>query len=308
MRNWPVVVTKRCADACAAQLGLSRSDSARTWLYKLIQQRGTVTRKPPASVPKLRSKSGYFLVAQGVAVLALVAASDGTARWIATDCKILPSYRKRFVPDEDADPFELTGADLVRQVRLSKPAVTQFQQYCDGTPSLDAAQRELIAVLNRDAVAVRQPPDWCPAPEADFYVVSGDEYVLPVVKRSSQPGFVAVGCLHRATTLFDLKGKALLDRCRLDPAANVDQRSWEAFTDATVRSGELSWRRPRWARPHPGARLWVVAGSTMVAPVTWRHDDHQQTLVVLDVQRRLPLVNRLRTVSLRPPERLKLRR
>ncbi|WP_190814641.1 hypothetical protein [Saccharopolyspora pogona] len=41
--DWPVVVTNRCAEACAETFGLSDREQARAWLLGLIAEKGELT-------------------------------------------------------------------------------------------------------------------------------------------------------------------------------------------------------------------------------------------------------------------------
>ncbi len=246
MRDWPVVVTNRCAEACAEEFGLGHRDGARAWLYKIIQQRGHVTDHLPEPVARLRSGSGYFMVANDVVVLPLVKASDGTARWIATDCKVFPSYRERHSNTAKVDPLRLTGAPLVRQVNFTRRAVERYQQLCDGDPNLDLAREDLRAILSRDARAVGEPPAWCRTDKAEVYLVSADEYVLPL-SRNGTAGFAfdALGLAHRASELFSLDGRDLIRRCRM--SSTVEKARREMLLERITPAARLSWTRQ--ARP-----------------------------------------------------------
>lgn len=301
MRDWPVVVTNRCAEACAKEFGLSQSDGAKAWLYKIIDERGQVTSDLPNPVAPLRSSSGFFMVADRVVVLPLAKASDGTARWIATDCKVFPSYRRRHSSGARRgagtriDPMTLAGAELVRHVNLSR-AVLSFQQRCGGDPDPAVAREELLRDVARDARAVATPPDWYRGGRADFYVVSGDEYVLPTSRRGSAGYFFdALDCVHRAGELFALRGTALAARCRFDEVAMpAGSPRRELLAAALTADGQLMWHPPQWARPHPMARFWVSATGRLAAPVAWQPQHPSHPLLVLDLAERLSLADRAR--------------
>jgi hypothetical protein len=300
MRDWPVVVTNRCAEACAKEFGLSQPDGARAWLYKIIDERGQVTDQLPTPVAPMKSGSGFFMVADKVVVLPLSKASDGTARWIATDCKVFPSYRQRTRGSArrrgpgQPDPLALTGAELARHINLAA-AVDSYQRECGGDLNPVVAREELLRRLARDARAVTAPPDWYDAGRADFYVVAGDEYVLPMARTGGAGRvFDALACVHRAGELFRLRGAALAARCRFDEAALPSgSPRRELFAAALTAGGRLSWRTPDWARPHPAARFWVIAGK-LAAPVAWQPGHPSHPLLVLDLAERLSLPDRAR--------------
>lgn len=295
MEDWPVVVTNRCADACAQEFGLTHREHAREWLYDVIAERGRVTDRLPKPVARLRSRSGYFAVADGVVVLPLVADRDGSARWIATDCKVFPDYRRRHGAAADVDPFTLSGADLVRHVNFTSHAVERFQERCGAHPDTAVARQELWLVLARDARAVTVPPTWCTTRRADFYLVSADEYVLPM-SRNGSAGFAfdALTCIHRASDLFSLHGSALAARCRFDddalPPGSLLRGRLEA---ALAAGGDLSWDRPPWARHHPKARFWILTSSGGAAPVAWQAGHTRRPLVLLGLVERVTLLTRI---------------
>ncbi|MGH3648089.1 MAG: hypothetical protein ACRDTM_13055, partial [Micromonosporaceae bacterium] len=191
----------------------------------MIDQRGKVTDQLPEPVARVRSSSGFFMVAHDVVVLPLAKASDGTARWIATDCKVFPTYQPRYRSSGvgGVDPYRLWGADLVRHVRLSQAAIEHFQQRCDGDPDPMIAGEELREILSRDAQAVPEPPSWCRTQvRADFYLVAADEYLLPMSRKGSRGyAFEARDLLHRASDLLALRGEALAARCGYEGFAAV---------------------------------------------------------------------------------------
>ncbi|MGH3729118.1 MAG: hypothetical protein ACRDTU_10235 [Micromonosporaceae bacterium] len=293
MRDWPVVVTNQCAEVAAEKFGLAHADRARTWLYQVIKQRGQVTHELPPPVATLRSGSGYFMVADDVVVLPLMPAKDGTARWIATDCAVFPSYRRRGGA-ATVDPFQLSGADLVQHVGFSRRAVEQFQERSPADPNPEIAREELRDLLAADSRATAKPPAWCRARNADFYLVSGDEYVLPMSRQNSSGyEFEALSCVHRAGVLFGLRGADLAARCRFGGAIFAASSSKE-FLAALSDAGRLSAHRPSWAKAHPAARFWVIASDTLAAPAAWQHHHTRQPLLVLDVAERLVWRERLR--------------
>jgi len=296
MENWPIVVTNRCADACMREFGLTDREIAREWLYRVIVERGRVSDRLPAPVARLRSRSGHFMVADGMVVLPLVADRDGTTRWIATDCKVFPDYRRRHGAAADVEPFTLAGRDLVRHVNFTGHAVERFQQRCAGHPDPAVARQQLRQVLSRDARAVRTPPTWCTTRRADFYLVAADEYVLPM-SRNGSAGFAfdALTCIHRASDLFALRGPHLAARCRFSHATLPAGSPRRATLEAALAAGcHLSWYRPPWAPDHPMARFWVVASPTFAAPAAWQPDHGSHPLTLLDVAERLPLLTRVR--------------
>jgi hypothetical protein len=306
MGDWPVVVARHCAEVCASEFGLSRPDHARVWLYDLIKKRGKRTDQPPSELPDLASPSGFFMVADGVLALPLAAVGDpvaGTARWVAVDCEIFPSYLERFGAAREVDPLPLRGAALLRHVHLTRAAVGRFQRLCDADPNLDIAREELREILVEDARAVTEPPDWCrKAPDADYYLTSGDEFLLPLMRKSAM-AFEAVGLIHRAGSLFMLRGPDLATRCRyLETALPEGSERRELLETALHTNSHLIWRRPGWARPHPRAQFWVRLSPMLAAPVAWQPEHAARPLLLLDLVHRQSLLARLtgRAAPVRP--------
>ncbi|MGH3736270.1 MAG: hypothetical protein ACRDT6_11715 [Micromonosporaceae bacterium] len=248
------------------------------------------------------------MVANDVVVLPLSAASDGTARWIATDCQVFPTFQPRYqrAPVTTVHAYRQRGAELVRHVHLSQVAVAAFQRYCDGDPDPMIAGEELREILAADARAVRTPPSWCRLRKlkGDFFIVSADEYVLPMSRRGTRGyAFEALDCVHRASDLIGLRGSALAERCRYEGFAAVPSRR-DALLAALRRGGQLTWRRPKRIRGYRSIRLWINAGS-VVAPVVWQPADVTHPLLVPDVIERLTPVARLTRwwAKLRPRDR-----
>jgi hypothetical protein len=298
MADWPVVVARHCAEVCANEFGLARPEYARAWLYDLINKRGGRTQEPPAELPNLASPSGFFMVVDGVLVLPLAVVGDpvaGSARWMAVDCKIFPSYRERYgTVVGDVDPLPLRGARLLRHINLTRPTVSRFQVLCNADPNPDIAREELREILVEDARALTEPPDWCRrAPKSDFYLVSGDEFLLPL-KRRSAVVFDTAGLIHRASSLFVLRGSDLAARCRyLESALPFGSERRDLLETALRTNGRLSWRRPGWARPHPRAQFWIMLASSLAAPVAWQPEQGPRPLLVLDLVHRQSLLARL---------------
>lgn len=297
MGDWPVVVARHCAEVCANEFGLSRPEHARAWLYDLIKKRGQRTDEPPPELPNLASPSGFFLIVDGVGALPLAPVGDpvaGTARWVAVDCKIFPSYRDRYGSAREVDPLPLQGAALLQHVNLTRRVVERFQRLCAADSHLDIAREELREILVTDAQAMTEPPDWCrKAPEADFYLVAGDEFLLPLKRRSSLV-FDATNLIHRASGLFTLRGRDLAVRCRyLETVLPPGSPSRDILESSLQLGGHLSWRRPGWARPHPRAQFWALLSPTLAAPIAWEPDHVAQPLLLLDLVQRQSLLARL---------------
>lgn len=296
--DWPVVVAKHCAEVCANEFGLARPEYARAWLYDLIGKRGKRTPQPPAEFPNLASPSGFFMVVDGVLALPLAEVGDpvaGSARWMAVDCVLFPSYRERYGNAVgNVDPLPLRGASLLRHVNLTTATVNRFQLLCDADPNKDIAREELREILVEDARALTEPPDWCrKAPESDYYLVAGDEFLIPL-KRRSPMVFDATGLIHRASSLFVLRGADLAARCRyLESALPYGSERRDLLETAMRTSSHLSWRRPGWARPHPRAQFWIVLSSSLAAPVAWQPEQGPWPLLVLDLVHRQSLLARL---------------
>lgn len=297
MGDWPVITSPHCAEVCADEFGLSRPEQARAWLYDLIKKRGSREDGPPPELPHLTSPSGFFMVIKGVAALPLAAVGDpvaGTARWMAVDCEFYPSYLERYGRSQEIDPLPLRGATLLRHIHLTKRVVDRFQRLCAADPNPEIAREELWEILAEDAWVSTEPPDWCRnAPEADFYLIAGDEYLLPL-KRRSRIVFDASGLIHRASGLFMLRGPDLAVHCRyLESTLARGSRQRDVLQAALQLGGHLSWRRPQWARPHPRAQFWVVLSPTLCAPVAWEPDRPVQPLLLLDLMERQSLLARL---------------
>jgi hypothetical protein len=297
MAEWPVVVARHCAEVCANEFGLSRPDNARVWLYDLIKKRGKRTDEAPSELPHLVSPSGFFMTVAGVLALPLAVVGDpvaGTARWVAVDCEIFPSYLERFGATGEVDPLPLRGAALLRHINLTKVAVGRFQRLCDADRNPDIAREELREILVEDARAVTESPDWCrKAPKADYYLVSGDEFLLPLNRRSAV-GFDAVGLIHRASSLFMLRGPDLATRCRhLESALPAGSARRDLLETALRTNSYLTWRRPGWARPHPRAQFWVRLSPMLTAPVAWQPERGARPLLLLDLVQRQSLLARL---------------
>ncbi|GAB3254963.1 hypothetical protein [Kineosporia babensis] len=90
MGNWPVVVTNRCADACAAQFQLGSRAEARDWLESEIVLEGRITDRLPPEAAGLHSRTGWFLVFDDLLVLSLGNDWLGRQVWVATNCFAWP--------------------------------------------------------------------------------------------------------------------------------------------------------------------------------------------------------------------------
>jgi hypothetical protein len=290
----PIVVTSRCADSCAVELGLDR-ERARKWVAGLIFDHGRVTDRLPSPVAGRRSPSGFFALVDGVIVLPLAEHRNGSGEWVATNCLFFPDYRRRYGVAADIDPFTVTGSALLRHVNLSSQAVEHFQQHCAGDPDPAVAEAELLKILAPRVHAVRQPPDWCRTGEADFYLVANDEFCLPMSRNGSRgKAFDALTCLHRAGDLFGLDPAALARHCRLDPAAFPETGpEREILAGAFRQPAVLSWHRPRWVPSDPRARFWIVFSDRLAAPVAWEPDLVDQPLFVLGLVERRSWLRRV---------------
>jgi hypothetical protein len=288
--DWPIVVTNRCADACAEAFGLTGREQARAWLLTVIAKKGEVTNRLPAPVAGRRSPSGYFVLVDDVLVLPLAADRDGGAQWIATNCVAFPAKRRR------VDPFRLTGLALLEQVNVLPHAVERFQQRGGGHPDPEQARQELLDMIAPTVRAVRRAPRWCGTRPADFYLVAGaaDEFCLPCRAGGGARAFDVITCIHRAGDLFALDPTQLAARCRLDPATlPPDSRKARLVTRALHSGGRLSWHAPRWAAPHAKAKWWIVFGNRLAAPVAWRPGNRAKPLLLLDLADHRPLLVRL---------------
>ncbi len=296
--EWPIVVTNRCADACAEALGLAGREPARVWLLELIAERGVFTDRLPETMAGRRSPSGQFLLVAGVVALPLAADRDGEPKWIATNCLVFPRYRATTAEVGVVDPFSLRGPDLLAQVNLLPHVIERFQQRCGGSPDRQRARQELVERLAPTVRAQRRPPAWCGTRPAEFYLVAGarDEYCLPCRGGSGGRPFDATTCIHQAGDLFMLTPPQLAARCRLDPVAlPAGSRERRMFTEAFEFSGRLSWHRPQWARARnePVVAWWIVFDRRIAAPVAWEPTDVDQPLLVLGLADHRPWLIRL---------------
>jgi hypothetical protein len=256
--DWPIVITHRCADACAEALGLAGREQAREWLREVIAERGRHTERLPEPMAGRRSPSGRFLLVDGVVALPLAADRDGEGKWIATNCLVFPGHRGPEGGAGVADPFGVRRSELFAQVNLLPHAIERFQQRCGGSPDPERAHSELVERLAPTVRAQHRPPPWCGTRPAAFYLVAGadDEYCLPCRDGGGARPFDATTCIHQACDLFMLTPPRLAPRCRLDPAALAEgSRARRVLTEAFEFSGRLSWQRPRWARALLRTRL-----------------------------------------------------
>jgi hypothetical protein len=289
--DWPIVVTNRCADACAETLGLGTREHARAWLQDLIAHRGVVTKRLPEPMSGRRSPSGQFLLVDGVLVLPLAADRDGEHKWIATNCLVFPGHR---ASGGQVDPFALRGRELLEQVNLLSHAVDRFQQRCGGSPDPQRARAELVERLAPTVRAQQRPPAWCGTRPAEFYLVAGehDEYCLPCRNGSGSRPFDATTCIHEATDLFALTKAQLAARCRVEPSA-LPERGRHQLAAAFKSSGSLTWHKPRWARGNSKATWWIVFDGRVAAPVSWDPGKTARPLLVVGLTDGRSLLARL---------------
>lgn len=293
--DWPIVVTNSCADACAEAFDLVGREHARGWLLAVISERGVVTDRLPAPVAGRRSPSGYFVVVDDLLVLPLAADRDGRAQWIATNCVAFPRSR-RHDGDASQDPFRLKGWNLLNQVNVLPHAVDRFQQRGGGHPDAERARQELLGMLAPTVRASRRPPPWCGTRPAEFYLVAGqdDEFCLPCRAGSGARPFEVITCIHRAGDLLTLNPTQLAARCQFQPnTLPPDSRAARLIAEAFHFSGRLSWHAPRWAKPRPEAKWWIVFRNRLAAPVVWQPEDEATPLLVLDLADHRPMLVRL---------------
>ncbi|PWW61859.1 hypothetical protein [Actinokineospora spheciospongiae] len=173
--DWPIVVTDRCADACADAFGFGDRERARDWLTDAIADRGEVTETLPGPVRGRRSPSGYFLLVPGSFVLPLAPYRRAPEHWAATNCVPFPRSRSR------EDPLTLRGNALLSLVHFLPHAVERFQERAGADPDPAVALAQLLDRISPTVRATRRSPSWSGTRDADFYLVAGpgDEYCLP---------------------------------------------------------------------------------------------------------------------------------
>ncbi len=294
--EWPIVVTNRCADACAEAFGLAGREQARAWLRDLVDEDGEITDRLPAPVAGRRSPSGQFVLVEGVLILPLANDRDGAAQWIATNCITFPDARRPATTAEQVDPFRLTGRDLLNRVNLLPHAIERFQQRGGGHRVPERARQELLDKIAPTVRAEPRPPRWCSTRPADFYLVAGsdDEFCLPCRAGSGARAFDVTTCIHRAGDLFSLGPTGLAARCQLDPdALPPGSRQARLITHSFRYSGRLSWHKPRWTRPHPDAKWWIVFNNGIAAPVAWQPEIDDTPLLLLAIADHRPWLIRL---------------
>lgn len=294
--EWPIVVTNRCADACAEAFGLAGRDQARAWLSDLVSNNGEITDRLPTPVAGRRSPSGHFVLVENVLILSLAHDRDGAAQWIATNCVAFPDARRPAAATVQVDPFRLTGRDLLNQVNVLPHAVERFQQRGGGHRLPERARQELLDTIAPTVRAQARPPRWCSTRPADLYLVAGtdDEFCLPCRAGSGARAFDVITCIHRAGDLFTLNPTQLAAHCQLHPdALPSGSRQARLITDSFRFSGTLSWHKPRWARPHPDAKWWIVFDNGVAAPVGWRPEVDDTPLLVLAIADHRPWIIRV---------------
>lgn len=301
MRDWPVVVTNRCADRCAKELRLSDREQARTMLDGLLG-RGRITAELPPPMTGRRSPSGYFLLVDRTVVLPLAADRDGEPQWIATDCLFFPEYRRSHGGAPAVDPFPLRGTALLAHVNFTSHAIERFQERFGAHHDPAIAEQQLVATLAPTVRATAQPPPWCDTRQSDFYLVAAEEFCLPMSSNGSNgKAFDATTCIHRASDLFALRGRALGRQCRTsDDRLTAGGRAAATLAGAFTSTAQLSWHRPQWARrgPRPAGpggqpRFWIVFSRRLAAPVAWEPQHRDRPLLVLDLVERRSLLRRL---------------
>ncbi|MGW5054769.1 hypothetical protein [Actinokineospora sp. NPDC004072] len=296
MSEWPIVVTNRCADACAEAFGLAGRDQARAWLSDLVSNNGEITDRLPAPVAGRRSPSGHFVLVENVLILPLAHDRDGAAHWIATNCIAIPGTNRPAATAARVDPFQLTGRDLLSHVNVLPHAVERFQQRCGGHRLPERARQELLDTIAPTVRAQPRPPRWCGTRPADLYLVAGtdDEFCLPCRTGGGARAFDVITCIHRAADLFTLNPIRLAAQCRLDPdALPPGGRQARLITESFRFSGRLSWHKPRWARPYPDAKWWIVFDNGIAAPVAWHPEVKDKPLLVMAIADHRPWIIRV---------------
>ncbi|MFA1546173.1 hypothetical protein [Actinomadura chokoriensis] len=306
-------ITDAAARQAAADLGWTPVQ-ARAFLEKQVPSAGRVVTSDqlPAPYKGRRSKTGRFLLIDGVLILPLAVDERDASGFAATGCVVLDAYlRANGRGKRHIDPFALTGAELVDQVRLTEHAVKRYQQRTDGPADPKAAEEQMRWVLGKDARAVRRRPRWTNSSNtADFFLIAGgndgeEEFCLPISRQGggAKP-FEALTCLHRSMPLFELSSAELARRVafskevlaafdRVYPGEGSGEGSTASrFTEMIALHGRLERHPPSGHARHHGARFYVVAGPAFI-PVAWKKNS-QVPLLALGVESvRLPLRRRL---------------
>lgn len=282
--DWPVVVTNRCAERCAAAMGLGSQREARDWLTRQLPD-GYVTQELPARMGRRRSPSGYFLVIDDVVVLPLAEDRQNRRQWIATDCIVAA----REHGGARIDPYALTGRELVQHADITRHAVERFQQRCGAPQNLDLARTQLVRWLATTACAVPRSPSWCRTEQADFFVVADDELCLPARwgGGGGQP-FSLTTCIHRSDDLFELGPAELMRKCRIN-RTRIAPHDPAVLSRAIAATGRLSWHHPRWVAHVQDARFWILLNEECVLQVSWDPGAARPLTVVGVAERRMLL-------------------
>lgn len=295
--DWPIVLTNRCADACAEAFALGDRQKARAWLTSRVSEHGTITDQLPPPLAGRRSPSGFFLLIDDTLILPLAHDRDDQFQWIATHCIAFPS-------SGPVDPFRLHRRDLLDNINLLPHAIERFQQRGGGHPHPPHAARELLDTIAPTVRAAAQPPTWCSTRPADFYLIAGThgEYCLPCRAGSGARPFDVTTCIHRASHLFELNPTLLFTMCQLhETQLPPGGRNAQLISNAFRWSGRLTWHKPSWARPHPHATWWIVFHNRMASPVAYQPDIENTPLLILGLADHRPLLIRLLSRLRRTP-------
>ena len=80
--QWPVEITDKCVELCAAAMRFGSRAQARTWLLSQLSQGGDIVDHLPEPLSGRRSPSGYFFLIDGVMALPLADLIADQRKWL----------------------------------------------------------------------------------------------------------------------------------------------------------------------------------------------------------------------------------
>ncbi|MCW2919700.1 MAG: hypothetical protein JWN52_7768 [Actinomycetia bacterium] len=303
-----VGITDTAAAQAARDLGYTPAQ-ARAFLEKQVPSgRVVASDQLPSPYKGRRSQTDRFLLIDHVLALPLALDRRDPSGFSATGCLVFKEYlRATGRARARVDPYTVSGAKLMEQVRLSEHAVQRYQERAGGHPDPKIARDQMRRQLSLDARAARQRPRWTKSRRpADFFLLAGgpqgqEDFCFPMSEHGGggRP-FEALTCLHRSKPLFELASADLAKRVTFpqDVLAAFDELQpgegspVSRFRAAISESGTLCWHPPHGHPHHSQARFYLVMSSIFV-PVAWEKKS-DVPLVALDVREtRLSILKRM---------------